>query len=426
MDAIILRFKADGLDDVTQGILNTVQKLRQMQSALDGVNRRLNTLSNSPAVAGLNKINSSAAGATSQIVKLNAQLAQLSTTIVPGLPGYGGTGGRGAGGRQPRPTVPKVPKPKPNPLTQALRQGIYSTRLNFGGASPLVGSLLKVAKAFGPEVEGAALVAAAAIGTAMFAGQHVNSRAGYNLVNGSRGGANLSGIAGALGFDPMGTSNNLQNAIQSGAGRSFALRAGINPMYNPYTGQGGDFASKTADYIRYYGDPSKSSDQQAAAAARAAGLENEIGQSRNASAGVRKFLHAKGFEFSERDKQDAANGLGTMNKNLAIMSDTIAKLGLRLLPELNKGLYVWAAALLVILKITDMITGHKDKGKSAADKMDQAANKMQSAADTLADGVYGLNGQRVKGLVPSGLNGSISNGDKAAASYYRQMGIPIA
>jgi hypothetical protein len=432
MDSIVLSFSADGLPIVNQDVVRLANQLSNLQRTLDNVNKGFTSISRkSSAASAITQTGNAAQAATNKLAKFNQQLVLATTgSNLPAIPGSGGTTPPRA--RQYRPNVAGIAKQPPSFATRAQR-ALYSTRINMGGASPLLGQLANLAGINGT-AGAAAFLPIAAAGLAINAGQNISKTSGLNLLS-PGGTGRISRIGAGLGFDPMGTSNSFQNAIQSGAGRSFAMRAGVNPFYNEYSGQGGDFGEKLVKFLKFYGDPTKVGRQRAGAAARAVGLENEIGLSRDASTPVREMLYRNAMSYSQGERRNSADATILSGVAVSEFQKLLNRMAVTILPEVNRelknALWLWDATTGAIGMVEKKIQGFlKNLGlnvgaNSPADKMDKAADKMIRAAEAFNDGAYGSGAGRSRGVINPGVRGAVKSGDAAAADFYRKQGLPI-
>lgn len=516
MEAIILKFGEEGLDEVTESILRTVNRLKALQTSLESTRRAMQMVTQSKLDTKLNRIGIAANNAADRLSKLNAQMVILNSqasgnprAIVPYTGGGSARGPRSASGggsalpirgpysrlalRQsqlqaaiasgdptaildaqfnmsqaqkavqrslPKPTSP--PKAQPG-FSGNLARLIMSTRVGNGSAMPLVGNIARlfgvssgVLRNFliagGPST-GIIAAAYAAAKFGMARAREINAGAGASFA----GGSSIKGMSGALGFDALDGPNNFQSAIQDGAARSFAMKAGINPYYNAMTGSGGNFAEKMNQFIRVYGDPNRSNNREALAAARAVGLEQQIGLSRNASANVRELVFNRAARNSPLTKQLAADTGMLANGAMAEFNRMMDNLATYILPGLNgslkpfvgfmqalnnffergeagwmktlKDLWVIPDRELPIERILNALSdlldpgGRQKREREAAQNLNKASEKLVEAAEAFKDGTYGA--ANVNGIVPGGVRGAVQNGDANAARYYANQGLPL-
>lgn len=485
MEPIVLRFQASGLEGITAQIMHTVNRMKQMQTTLNGINRSLAKLKTLDASVTISRTGNAAANSSVQLARYNQQLA-ITGQLVTGNTGssisrLGKPGGpysnialrknqlalaqqsgdplaiadaqsnllaayrrlaRSQGIKSTPPVIGTAPS-----FGARLQRAIYSSRFNVGGASPLFGQVAGLAGLTPKNPVTIALLAGLA---SVAAAGKINGMQGLNLTTANPG--SISRMGKVLGFDPMSGPIDFQSSIQSGAGRSFAQRAGINPLYNEFTGQGGDFAEKQSKFIRYYGDPRKSSNRAAAAASRAVGMEQEIGMSRMISPGVRDLVYKPGIQFSKKNMQDSANATALANRGLSEFQMMLNKLGASVLPAVNTVLKdntrIWNAIAPTINRVFDglqrfmefaskmgwftgliarlleWLESNKDEKKAGKD-IKEAASDLKDAAKAFRDGVYGQGSERAQNMVTPGIRGATRSGNTAAAEYYAQQGIPL-
>lgn len=510
MEAIILKFREDGLDEVTESILRTVNRLKALESSLAATRRAMQMVTQSKLDNKLNRIGIAAANATDKLSKLNAQMVVLSSqsvgnprAIVPNVARTASNAIRSGNSRLPVVNGPysrlaarqsqlqaaiasgdptaildaqfnmaqaqkslqrSLPKPPLPPKAQPgfasnLGRLVMSTRVGNGSVMPLVGN---IARLFGVSSAGMGqialrllplLVMQQAFKFGMSRAGEINAGAGASF----SGASSIKGMSNALGFDPLQGPNGFQGAIQSGAARSFAIKAGINPYYNEMTGAGGNFAEKMGQFIRVYGDPNRTNNREALAAARAVGLEQQIGLSRNASANVRELVFNRAARNNPLSRQLAADTGMLANGAMAEFNRMMDNLATYILPGLNGGLkpFVgfmqslnnffekgesgWMKTLkdlwvipdrpLPIERILNALSDLLDPGgkqkreREAAQNLNKASEKLVEAAEAFKDGTYGS--ANVNGIVPAGVRGAVQNGDANAARYYANQGLPL-
>ncbi|MBS1703587.1 MAG: hypothetical protein JST12_18120 [Armatimonadetes bacterium] len=500
-ETIVLNFQETGLATIAQRINETTQKVLSLTMAITSLSRAMHMVGQAAVDSKITKIGTAAKNAAANVSTLNTQLSHLTNTtkklpsnLASQVQGHGQSGASGSGY-----TAPSGPysayfdavRQFHSALTHGSPVNIADAQFNLhkaygaaksasksmsfsqsdtgkmiskaassftsqlGPASGIADEMLPMLLDAGP-VGWAALAAVGAGVGAFNSSKNISKSTGFNFVNGSGSFARTSGMYEALGIDnALGSSNQFNSSIEKGPGAYFARQAGVNPYYNSFSGAGGDFAEKQRKFLAYYGDSSKSSDQQAAAAARATGMEDQVGLIRTASASVRKMaLETTGDGYTKSERQNASDTKLLWGMLGGEFSKTVSKLFTSITPVLNALMKWLIHAMQFWQKIIDWInqtagmmkvfatviewvsnivekvakwlpgTGAQDN-KEAAKEMKSAAQGIKQAVDKFMDGVYGHNANQARGLIPNGLHGAAQNADQAAAHYYASRGIPI-
>lgn len=306
-----------------------------------------------------------------------------------------------------------MPKVAPS-FASRLMSAIFSTRVGFGQGGfqimPLIGHLMKL-----NPILGELSVVAGMLGTSL---NMASDRAKSFLnsvvsLNGSTPGqtATAKKFADALGMDPAALGKSIEDAVASGAGAGFAVKAGINTVGGPFGDLNrADKIIKAIEYIR------RASPDEARRASEAFGMP-ELQKVRYWSDEQVEYMKkAKPISESQIRRTEA------FNFAIAKVTDTFSRINDRyaggLMTVLTPLLKLGSVATMLSEAISGVLTPIVAIG-DLADEIEKRLNfsnsNNQKAINDNTKAVQRLNntirettggGQRAQGALPRGLKGN--------------------
>jgi hypothetical protein len=284
-----------------------------------------------------------------------------------------------------------------SPGSKALKQLAYSTRINAGPVSPLLGKMVQAAGILGPEAQAAA-VAIGLLATAATAGaRHIADISNIRVSTGAS--FTNAAIANTFGGDVAGSANNLANRLSGGGvAESMAKRLGVSYAHDPI-GKGNQ--DNVENFFKLEDALRKMPVDKALAMARILGDET-LGRLRLLSDA--EYERTKRLGETQKVLGPSAQEAADLNQELDNLVTTMkmgAWLGFKFASAIGGPLLEGLHNIEnVIASISKMVggKGKKDTIENASKNLNDAARALNGAADAIGAGRYGAN-------TPGGIRG---------------------